>query len=90
MAKKSDEEQYYSQLARNKTMQYGFNVLFIGVYAGLVLFIFSSLVLNTSWTNLIIPILLLNLPIIFFPLIEHWTYKPWQAKARKYEIHYED
>ncbi len=90
MNEKEDQKKYYSYLIRNKTMQYGFNLLFLSVYAGLVLFIFSSLVLETSWTNLIIPVLLLNLPIIFFPLIEHWNYEPWQAKARQYETHHND
>ena len=43
-----------------------------------------------SWVYAAIPLILLGIPVILYPPVEQWVYKPWQAKAQKYERHYRD
>ena len=95
MANKKNQNQeytkYYSHIIVNTTKRAGFSFLFsflfllmVGVISG------HLLTVGSSWHIVILPLCMLGLPIIFYPLVEHWVYRPWQAKAQKYERHYRD
>ena len=85
-----EESKYHSRLIINKTKQVGFNVIFATVFAITTFIIAGNITLEAHWGQLIIPIVLINLPVILFPLVQNWSYEPWQAKAQKYETHYTD
>ena len=74
----------------NKTKQVGFNVVFAAVFFTTTFVIAGNITIEAHWAQLIIPMLLFNIPIILFPMVENWEYKPWQARAQKYETHYTD
>ena len=91
MAKKNKDSEYYSYLLINKTKRAGFYIIFIVIY-GFTIFTITQLVNapHQSWIYAGIPIIFLGIPLMFYPPIEEWVYKPWQSKPQKYERHYRD
>ena len=88
MADKKENEEYYSYLVINTTKRAGFLMLFSFLYTMMTAAVMAHIIAGGSWTQLLIPILLIAGPIVIFPAVEKWEYKPWQAKAQKYERHY--
>lgn len=91
MAKNTQEQDLYSHLLINKTKRAGFYIVFLVIY-GFTIFTIAQLLMskNQSWLYSCIPIILLGTPLMFYPPIEEWVYKPWQSKPQKYERHYRD
>lgn len=81
---------YYSHLLINKTKRAGLILLVSSVFILLVITISENILSQRSWDYLLVPVFLLGLPLIFFPSVEKWVYRPWQAKPQKYERHYRD
>ncbi len=85
-----DESFYYSRLLRSKSKQMGLLIVFMAILFILTFIIGQNSAMKKNWVNVVIPILVFNVPILLYPLIDTWEYKPWQAKAQKYERHYTD
>ncbi|NRA43369.1 MAG: hypothetical protein HRU09_00260 [Oligoflexales bacterium] len=82
---------YYSHLLINKTKRAGFSFIFIAVYVVMVMVIANHVMeQDKSWVYTAVPVVLLGIPLMLYPPVEQWVYKPWQAKAQKYERHYRD
>lgn len=90
MAKEYDDGKYYSRVAINKTKQVGLNLLFVFSFIVTTVIIFRHIFYNSSWQATVLPMILFNIPLILCPLATTWEYQPWQAKAQKYERHYND
>lgn len=90
---KNNEEQtqYYSYLLINKTKRAGLMILLTVIYLLMVLTIGNDILHGEKpWIYTAASLTLLGLPLILYSPIESWVYKPWQAKAQKYERHYRD
>ena len=75
----------------SKSRKTGLTLLMSGSYVLMVLMLSEHLLHGQNlWLQAAAPLILLGLPIMLYPLTEHWEYKPWQAKAQKYERHYRD
>ena len=91
MAQKLNKDlvKYYSYIAINKTKRAGLILLFCFIYLLIIGIVMKHLLDgNRSWVLIAIPISLISIPLIAYPPVEEWVYKPWQAKAQKYERHY--
>ncbi len=49
--------------------------------------LFNSMENHQHWGTLILPIAIIGLLFVFFPLTEAWFYGPWQGKNQRYERH---
>ncbi len=78
----------HSYLEVNATKRAGFLMVLGLAYAFMVISVFANLYTQGNWTQLAVPSLFLGLPIVFYPTVEKWKYKPWQVKPQKYETHY--
>ena len=85
-----ENEKYYSSIVYSKGMQVAFLTVTATVFTIVTLMITANTIGEGRWTTVVIPICLFVIPVVLFPPIELWDYKPWQAKARKYELHYLD
>ena len=84
-----DHLKYYSHIVINKTKRTGFLMLFSVIYLLMIAALMNHMLQgNKSWVLVAVPICILSIPLILFPPVEEWVYKPWQAKAQKYERHY--
>ena len=94
MAKKTnvyeEDKVFHSCIIRSKSKAIGLITLFIPIYLATVILIFNASRIESSWQSLVVPIGILLIPIIAFPLIDRWKYSPWQARAQKYETMYLD
>lgn len=81
-------KKYYSYLTINKTKRAGLILLCFLGYSLFFFLIARGVFLEQGWKKLLAPILLVALPIVLYPPIQIWAYRPWQAKPRKDEQNY--
>lgn len=81
-------EEYYSAIAINKTKRAGFLMSFSLLFTMMTLTIMAKTLADGNWSQIILPIVLIGFPMILYPPVERWVYKPWQVRAQKYERHY--
>lgn len=81
---------YYSFTSINKIKRAGFIFLALTCYTLMALAFGKFFLAKTqpSWSYLALALTLIGLPLVFFPQVEKWEYRPWQAKAQKYERHH--
>ena len=89
--KNADRLRFYSHLLVNHTRKAGFMIISAAIFTLMVMVIGEHIIHGEkSWLYAAASITLLGIPIMIYAPIEHWVYKPWQAKAQKYERHYRD
>ena len=91
MPEKANQKSF-SPYSYRKFYFFRFIILFLLIIMSIFL---SSLFIHdlllgklNSWTQIIMPILILIIPVSSFPLVEEWVYQPWTKQARKLERQY--
>lgn len=84
------DKPYYSHLTSHRNKRMGLNLSFVVCYILTTIVLFKELVLNEAWHRNLLPLLLFNIPVIIFPMVQEWNYRPWQSKPQKYERHHTD
>jgi hypothetical protein len=87
--KKSNDE-YYSRILIYTARRVSFLFLTVCLFLVFVALLWEHNFHERSWLLAVLPITLIAIPVIFFPLTEEWDYKPWQAKPVKYEYFQND
>lgn len=88
---KDDRSKYYSYLLVNQTRKAGFLIITTVIFILMIMVIGEHILHGKkSWVYAAASLTLLGVPVMLYSPIEHWVYKPWQAKAQKYERHYKD
>lgn len=91
MAKKSrNDKEYYSYILINKRQRFGLIVTLFFTFVVFMFIIARARFANTEWEDVLLPLLLFGVPLLFYPVVQTWVYRPWQATARKYEQDYLD
>jgi hypothetical protein len=85
---KKDDLKYYSHILINKTKRVGFFFLFLFIYFIMTLTLITNEINKTGFGIQFLSIVFVSIPILIYPSVEKWVYKPWQVKSQKYERHY--
>ncbi|MBI2602232.1 MAG: hypothetical protein HYW48_04175 [Deltaproteobacteria bacterium] len=91
MAKSNrNEKEYYSFILINKKQRFGLILTLCFSFAVFMFIIARAIFAHRAWVDVLLPVILFGLPIFFYPTVQMWIYRPWQATARKYEQDYLD
>ena len=91
MAKKNQgEREYHSFILTNKKQRFGLIITLFFSFAVFMFIIARAVFAQKPWMDVLLPLVLFGLPIFFYPTVQMWIYRPWQATARKYEQDYLD
>jgi len=82
---KGNPDDFYVKLAIFPSCRRALYLICGIVFVAMTIIISGDKSIDKHWLLMALPITLLGLIITAVPKTEDWLYKPWQAKARRYE-----
>lgn len=81
----ANPEDYYPKLLVSKAKRASLYI-FIPIIVSIVsVIVYQNMSGQYDWKDMLIPVISFASLIIFLPISEHWSYRPWQSGARQME-----